>query len=112
MIAKENAEHYVWGEQCDGWHLVKQPGMSVIHESMPAGTQEARHYHTVARQFFFVLSGELTMEMEGEIQQLSRHQGIEIPPLAKHQARNESAQAVEFLVISHPTTRGDRVNVD
>lgn len=112
MISKENAEHYVWGEQCDGWRLVKQPGMSVIHESMPARTQEARHYHTVARQFFFVLSGELTMEMEGEIQQLSRHQGIEIPPLAKHQARNESAQAVEFLVISHPTTRGDRVNVD
>lgn len=23
MISKETAEHYVWGEICDGWHLVK-----------------------------------------------------------------------------------------
>jgi len=108
MISRENAEHYVWGEQCDGWTLLQRQDLSVIHERMPAQTQEIRHYHAQARQFFFVLSGQLCMELEGEHHALQAQQGIEIPPQARHQARNESDSDVEFLVISHPTTRGDR----
>ncbi len=22
-VSRENAEHYRWGDDCDGWHLVK-----------------------------------------------------------------------------------------
>ncbi len=51
------------------------------------------------------------MELEGEVHSLSAHEGLEIPPQAKHQARNESDSDVEFLVISHPTTRGDRTDL-
>ena len=40
MINKETAEHYLWGNNCYGWHLVKQPELSVIHELMPPGTFE------------------------------------------------------------------------
>jgi len=78
---------------------------------MPPKTQEIRHYHAQSRQFFFVLSGTLRMELEGEVHSLSAHEGLEIPPQAKHQARNESDSDVEFLVISHPTTRGDRTDL-
>ena len=111
MVSKENAEHYFWGAQCDGWTLLKRQDLSVIHERMPAKTQEIRHYHAQSRQFFFVLSGTLCMELEGERYSLKPHQGLEIPPQAKHQARNESDSDVEFLVISHPTTRGDRTDL-
>ncbi len=111
MISKENADHYNWGEQCDGWTLMQRQDLSVIHERMPAYTQEIRHYHAQARQFFFVLSGTLCMELEGEHHLLTTHQGLEIPPQARHQARNESERDVEFLVISHPTTRGDRTDL-
>ena len=111
MISKENAEHYTWGEECDGWHLVKRQDMSIIHERMPAGTREIRHYHSVSRQFFFVLNGSLTMELEGENHLIASRQGIEIPPYAKHQARNDSADDVEFLVFSQPTSRGDRTDL-
>ena len=31
-----NAEHYVWGDGCDGWHLLKHPDLSVIQERVPA----------------------------------------------------------------------------
>ena len=24
VISMENAEHYIWGEVCDGWHLLKR----------------------------------------------------------------------------------------
>jgi len=27
MISKENAEHYVWGEECDGWNLLNRQDM-------------------------------------------------------------------------------------
>ena len=63
-MSTSTAEHYTWGEACDGWHLVKQDGVSVIQERMPAGTAETRHRHARSRQFFYVLSGSLTIEME------------------------------------------------
>ena len=34
----KNAEHYQWGNACDGWHLLKSETLSVIQEKMPAGT--------------------------------------------------------------------------
>ena len=52
------------------------------------------------------------MELDGDMHTLHIQQGLEISPGAKHQARNDSRDApVEFIVISHPTTRGDRVDL-
>ncbi len=51
------------------------------------------------------------MELEGEKHAIGAQQGIEIPPEAKHQARNDSNNPVEFIVISQPTTRGDRFDI-
>lgn len=112
MISKHQAEHYVWGAACDGWHLVKQSEISVIQESMPPGTQEVRHSHRRSRQFFFVLSGEATFEVDGRKETIGRHEGLEIPPGVTHQIFNASASSLEFLVISTPPSHGDRVETD
>jgi mannose-6-phosphate isomerase-like protein (cupin superfamily) len=109
-ISKQNAEHYIWGDNCDGWYLVKNKDLSIIHERMPVNTSEVRHYHNQARQFFFILSGTATLEINGERITLNPEEGVEIPPITPHQMRNESNQDVEFLVISQPTSRGDRVD--
>ncbi len=113
-ISRKNGEHYRWGDRsgtdCDGWHLVRSPGLSVIQERMPAGTAERRHYHAKARQFFFVLRGELTIETEGTEHTLGPETGIEIPPGRSHQVMNRSSEEAEFLVISSPPSRGDRIN--
>lgn len=112
MISKETAEHYVWGENCDGWHLVKAAELSVIHERMPPGTMEVRHYHQNSRQFFFVLSGAATLEIEGRREVLRRHEGAEVLPGVPHQMFNESdTEEVEFLVVSQPPSHGDRIPV-
>lgn len=111
-ISKHTADRYVWGDSCDGWHLVRTEGLSVIHERMPAGAREVRHYHAKARQFFFVLSGTAVMETDGVLHRLLPQEGIEIPPLVPHQIRNESDEPVEFLVVSQPPTPGDRVSAD
>ncbi|PLT28234.1 cupin domain-containing protein [Peribacillus deserti] len=107
-ISIENAEHYIWGNQCDGWHLVKNQDLSVIQERMPAGTSEVKHYHSKARQFFFILSGTAEIRLDGETHTLNRFEGLEIPPQAVHQIFNSSPEAIEFLVISQPNSRGDR----
>src|SRR5262245_22765573 len=31
-VSIQNAEHYVWGNGCDGWHFVNRPSLSVIRE--------------------------------------------------------------------------------
>jgi mannose-6-phosphate isomerase-like protein (cupin superfamily) len=85
--------------------------MSVIQERMPPGTEETRHYHERARQFFFVLTGVATMEIAGQTVELHPQEGIEVPPGVPHQMQNRSTQPVEFLVISQPFAQGDRVIV-
>ena len=111
LISIENAEHFIWGEVCDGWQLLKRDDMSVIQERVPAAGAEVMHYHNSARQFFYVLEGEGMMIFEDQEVILRKGQGIEIPPQVKHQFKNQSNEDVHFLVISVPTTRGDRVNV-
>lgn len=110
-VDRSSAEHYKWAQVCDGWHLVKREDMSVIAERVPPGVSETRHYHAAARQFFYILSGSVVMELEGKYVELSEGQGIEVEPGSRHQFMNKSDTDVHFLVISHPTTRGDRVEV-
>lgn len=109
MIDKAQAEYYHWGQDCDGWHLVKTAGMSVIEERMPPGAAEVRHLHNQSRQFFFILSGEATKEIDGEIQRLAARQGGEIPPRTPHQMMNQSGAELEFITVSCPPSHGDRI---
>ena len=108
-ISRDQADHYVWGGTCDGWHLVRSTALSVIEERMPPGAREVRHRHAHARQFFYVLAGALTLEVEGSRHLLGPRSGIEVPPGAAHQALNESDAEVEFLVVSTPPSHGDRI---
>jgi quercetin dioxygenase-like cupin family protein len=110
-VSSATAEHYVWGDVCDGWHLVRSPELSVIEERMPPGTSEQRHKHERARQFFYVLAGELTMELEGTVHTLAAGARLEIAPGQAHQAMNRSAKDVRFLVVSQPPSHGDRTAV-
>ena len=110
-ISMDNAEHYVWGQNCDGWHLVKRADMSVIQERVPPGSAEVIHYHERARQFFYVLEGEGTLSFGDREIILQKGHGLEIQPMVKHQFKNNSSMDVHFLVISVPSTRGDRVNL-
>jgi mannose-6-phosphate isomerase-like protein (cupin superfamily) len=107
-VQPTNENHYRWGGVCDGWHLVRGAELSVIVERMPPGSEEQRHFHLRSRQFFYVLEGELAMEVDGRLHRLTERQGLEIAPGEKHQARNTSQADVRFLVISQPPGQGDR----
>ena len=111
LISTANAVHYTWGEGCDGWHLLKTDALSIIEERMPPGTSERRHFHQRARQFFYVLAGELTMEVDGREHVIRANHGLEIAPGVPHQAINRSGENVRFIVTSQPPSHGDRINL-
>ncbi|MCU1324490.1 MAG: cupin protein [Acidobacteriaceae bacterium] len=112
IISTADAEHYKWGgpagTDCDGWYLLQTAALNVIEELMPAGTAEARHFHKQARQFFYVLDGELTLEIEHHDFVLHKGQGLEIAPGQAHQAMNRSSADVRILVTSQLPSHGDR----
>lgn len=109
-VNRGNAEHYRWGNDCDGWHLVKDQQLSVIEEFMPPGAAEIRHHHERAQQFFYILAGEVLMEVEGQTTLVPAGSGIRILPGTRHQIRNPSSEPVRFLVISQPPSHGDRID--
>ncbi|PRY03135.1 mannose-6-phosphate isomerase-like protein (cupin superfamily) [Pontibacter ummariensis] len=108
ILSTENIQHYTWGEDCDGWHLVKTDSLSVIQEKMPPGTSEKLHYHCHAQQLFYVLAGEATFVVEGRRHILRPHQALHVSKGAKHLIANQGEQALEFLVISEPASQANR----
>ncbi len=110
-VSRETADHYVWGGVCDGWRLLDGSDLSVIEERVPAGGAEVRHVHERARQFFYVLAGSARLEFESGAVELGPGQGLEVAPGAAHRFVNAGDGDVRFLVISTPTTRGDRTDL-
>lgn len=112
IISTQNAEHYNWGDGCDGWHFLKTDGLSIIKESVPPGKSEKRHLHNLSRQFFYILKGEALIEINGNSHLISAGNGIEVAPGIPHKFQNTSKVSVDFLVISSPKSHGDRVDME
>jgi mannose-6-phosphate isomerase-like protein (cupin superfamily) len=116
MVSRQTATHYKWGssheDDCDGWHLLRTPQLSIIEELMPPGTSEVLHFHVHSRQFFYVLEGELTLDVEQQSFVLQIGEGLEVSPGQAHQAFNRSANPARILVTSQPPSHGDRANAD
>ena len=108
-VTKETAEHYVWGQQCDGWHLLKTDSLSVIQERMPPATSEMMHVHLKAQQLFFIISGTAVFETKGVMHTIHSNESFHIPAGEKHKISNRSNEDLHFLVISEPKAHGDRI---
>ena len=107
---KDDGSKFQVGKICDGWRLADSDEVR-REERAPPGGCEVRHYHKRARQFFYVLSGEALLEIEGNENRVSAGWGIEVEPGLRHQFMNRSGQEVIFLVITAPFSKGDRINV-
>ena len=112
-VSKHNAlEHYKWGNNCDGWNFVKEDSLSIKQELMPANTFEQLHYHKHSQQFFFIIKGEASFEIEDETLLLKQGDGIHIKAGMKHRIKNISNNDLEFILCSQPSTTNDRFNCE
>lgn len=107
----ENAEHYIWGDACHGWHLLKSNTLSVIQEKMPPGAAEVLHFHAHAQQLFYILLGKATFFIDQKIVEVEAGESMHILPGVKHQIKNLTSLDLHFLVISQPKSHGDRIIV-
>ena len=111
LINKEKAlQHYTWGDNCDGWVFVDTDELSVKQERMPQQTVETLHYHEKAQQFFFILKGIATFEVENESYTVHTGQGFHIEAGKKHRIINNTSEDIEFILSSQPSTNQDRFN--
>lgn len=106
-----NAEYYTWGQNCDGWHLLKTDNLSVIQERMPPGTSEALHAHRFAQQVFYILSGTATFDINGEMHTIHANESVHIKPNTLHKIYNTQQTDLSFMVISQPKAHGDRIEI-
>lgn len=114
ILSKLNAPYYTWGEQqnCDGWHLCKTDTLSMIEENMPPGTKEKLHYHERCQQVFYILSGQAHFKIGDRSYDIDQGESIHILPGLKHFVQNIADQDLKFLVISEPSSHGDRINLE
>jgi len=91
--------------------LIDNIGLSVKQEMMPAGTSEQLHYHQQSQQFFFILAGTATFDIEGKQIEVCVHEGLEVQAGQKHRIINKGHSNLEFILCSQPSILNDRINI-
>ena len=102
--------HYKWGNDYDGWVFVDTETLSIKLELMTGQAAETLHYHEKAQQFFFILKGIATFEMEEDFFSVKENEGFHIPAGKKHRIINNANTDLEFILSSQPSTNNDRFN--
>ncbi len=73
---------------------------SLAEATVPAGTATERHYHKLSEEFYFILEGQGTMEIDGEEGLVKPGDAILIPPGAWHQIT--ASETLRFLCCCAP----------
>ena len=73
---------------------------SLAEASIPAGRSTDRHYHKKSEEFYFLLEGNGTMEIDGEKRSVAPGDAILIPAGAWHQIT--ASTALRFLCCCAP----------
>jgi len=67
---------------------------------VPAGTSTQRHYHRASEEFYFILEGIGTMEIDGTSRDIVPGDAILIPPGSRHHI--SATQTLRFLCCCAP----------
>lgn len=73
---------------------------SLAEAHVPAGGATQRHYHRLAEEFYFILEGRGTVEIDGESRGVGPGDAILIPPGAWHTIA--AFEALRFLCCCAP----------
>lgn len=73
---------------------------SLAEATVPVGKPTQRHFHRLSEEFYFILEGRGTMEIDGETHQVSPGDAILIPPGAWHQIT--ATEPLRFLCCCAP----------
>ncbi len=75
---------------------------SLAEASLPVGGSTQRHCHRASEEIYFILEGQGTMEIDGELQKVTVGDAILIPPESWHQITTEGETTLRFLCCCAP----------
>ncbi len=75
---------------------------SLAEAQLPAGTATQRHFHKLSEEFYFILDGSGSMEIDGETAPVTAGDAILIPPGAWHQITAAPEAGLRFLCCCAP----------
>ena len=76
---------------------------SLAEATVPADTATQRHYHWLSEEFYFILEGRGTMEIDGEQREVAPGDAILIPPGCWHTIT--AREPLRFLCCCAPPYR-------
>lgn len=85
--------------------------MMVNWAMLPAGSSFQRHFHEDMQEVFIMLSGPVTMNVDGDANRLDKGDAILISPREIHEMSNESEHDVEYIVFGISTGEGGKTVV-
>ena len=77
-------------------------GVEMIFGEMEVGGLADPHSHDDIEQLMYVLNGEMEINIEGEIAQLSKGHVVWIPQKALHEVKNIGSSKLSFILVYSP----------
>ena len=112
-VSKSTKKAYRWDDGGIGWPLVETKGLLVVEETLAPDCSEKHHYHNQAAQCFYMLSGRAVMQFsDGQNVEINTGMALHILPETSHAIVNKTGEEIRFLVISAPSSHGDRHEVE
>ena len=80
---------------------------SLAEARLLPGHSTDEHYHIQTEEIYYILNGSGEMTIDGEKSHVRRHDGIAIPPGAKHRIINTGVEDLIFLCCCVPAYEND-----
>eukprot|EP01012_Entosiphon_sulcatum_P039480 TRINITY_DN5203_c0_g1_i1.p2 TRINITY_DN5203_c0_g1~~TRINITY_DN5203_c0_g1_i1.p2 ORF type:complete len:136 (+),score=29.21 TRINITY_DN5203_c0_g1_i1:36-410(+) len=80
---------------------------SVAQIELPTGKASVNHYHPVAEESYYILSGKGRLVMDGATSTLEAGQCVMIPPNVWHQLFNDEPETLRFIAVCVPAWTPD-----
>ncbi len=111
FIIDENEKEYRFGDSGPKY-LMKGPRSNFALVQFQAGQDFKAHYHNIMEENFFILEGEVDIEVDGVCHTLKAGQLIHIEPKEVHYVINRSNSVVKMVSTLAPYQEVDKVEVD
>lgn len=111
FIVDEKDKKYRFGDSGPKY-LMKGPRSNFAIVQFQAGQDFKAHYHNIMEENFYILEGEVDIEVDGVAHTLKAGQMIHIEPKEVHYVINRSNGPVKMVSTLAPFQEVDKVEVD
>ncbi|MGI6214779.1 MAG: cupin domain-containing protein [Christensenellales bacterium] len=111
FILHENDKEYRFGDSGPKY-LMKGPRSNFALVRFNPGEDFAPHYHEIMEENFFILEGEVDIEVDGVVHHLKEGQFIHIEPNEVHYVHNRYDKPVKMVSTLAPFQKKDKIELE